>query len=67
MADKADVTTYILKQALAAKVGDHVEIAVEAEDGTRFKIRSTSEQLDALVGDLDGILDADDTEVEAAE
>ncbi len=48
--------------ALAAKVGDHVEIAVEAEDGTRFKIRSTSEQLDALVGDLDGILDADDAD-----
>ena len=62
MADKADVTTYILKQALTAKVGDHVEIAVEAEDGTRFKIRSTSEQLDALVGDLDGILDADDAD-----
>ncbi|MCJ2005975.1 hypothetical protein [Methylobacterium sp. J-092] len=67
MADKADVTTYILKQALAAKVDDHVEIAVEAEDGTRFKIRSTSEQLDALVGDLDVILDADDAEAEAAE
>jgi len=65
MADKADVTTYILKQALAAKVGDHVEIAVEAEDGTKFKIRSTSEQLDALVGDLDGILDADDAEADA--
>jgi hypothetical protein len=67
MADKADVTTYILKQALAAKIDDHVEIAVEAEDGTKFKIRSTSEQLDALVGDLDGILDADDAEAEAAE
>ena len=67
MADKADVTTYILKQALAAKVGDRVEIAVEAEDGTTFKIRSTSEQLDALVGDLEGILDADDAEAEAAE
>lgn len=67
MADKADVTTYTLKQALAAKVGDHVEIAIEAEDGTKFKIRSNSEQLDALVGDLDAILDADDAETEAAE
>lgn len=67
MADKADVTTYILKQALAAKVEDHVEIAVEAEDGTRFKIRSTPDQLDALVGDLETILDGDDAEVEAAD
>ena len=29
IADKADVTTYTVKQALAAKVGDHIEIAVE--------------------------------------
>jgi hypothetical protein len=57
-----DVTTYILKQALAAKVGDHVEIAVEAEDGTTFKIRATPDQLDALTGDLEGILEADDAD-----
>jgi len=56
--DKA--TVYTLKQALAAKVEDHVEIAVEAEDGTRFKIVATSEQLEALTGDLETILDADD-------
>lgn len=55
-----DVTTYTLKQALAAKVGDHVEIAVEAEDGTTFKIRATADQLDALTGDLESILEADD-------
>lgn len=55
-----DVTTYTLKQALAAKVDDHVEIAVEAEDGTTFKIRATADQLDALTGDLEGILEADD-------
>ena len=61
MADKADVTTYVLKQALAAQVADHIEIAVEAEDGTKFKIRSTAEQLDALVGDLETLLDADET------
>ena len=67
MADKADVTTYTLKQALAAKVEDHIEIAVEAEDGTKFKILSTADQLDALVGDLETILDEDDAEAEAAE
>jgi hypothetical protein len=61
-ADKTstDVTTYILKQALAARIDDHVEIAVEAEDGTRFKIRATADQLDALTGDLETILEADD-------
>ncbi|MBB5762527.1 hypothetical protein ABEV34_08595 [Methylorubrum rhodesianum] len=57
-----DVTTYILRQALAAKVADHIEIAVEAEDGTKFKIRATPEQLDALTGDLESILDGDDAE-----
>ena len=43
-----DVTTYTLRQALAAKVEDHIEIAIEAKDGTKFKIRATAEQLDAL-------------------
>lgn len=47
MAANEKVTTYKLKQALAAKVGDHVEIAVEADDGTKFKIVATAEQLDA--------------------
>lgn len=59
-----DVTTYTLKQALAAKVEDHIEIAVEAEDGTKFKIRATADQLDALTGDLETILDADDADAE---
>lgn len=53
-------TTYKLAQALAAKVDDHVEIAVEAEDGTKFKIVATPEQLEALTGDLESILDADE-------
>jgi hypothetical protein len=57
-----DVTTYILKQAMAARVDDHVEIAVEAEDGTTFKIRATPDQLDALTGDLETILEADDAD-----
>lgn len=65
MAANTDVTSYTLKQALAARVGDHVEIAVEAEDGTKFKIVATSEQLEALTGDLETILDADDAEAEA--
>lgn len=60
MADTADVTTYTIKQALAAQVGDHIEIAVEAEDGTKFKITATAEQLDALTGDLETILSEDD-------
>ncbi|MCJ2125240.1 hypothetical protein [Methylobacterium sp. J-077] len=66
MADKADVTTYTIKQALAAKVEDHIEIAVEAEDGTKLKLKATADQLDALVGDLETILDADDSDDEAA-
>lgn len=67
MAATEKATTYTLKQAIAAKVDDHVEIAVEAEDGTRFKIVATAEQLDVLTGDLESILDADDSEAEAAE
>ena len=67
MATNKDVTSYTLKQVVAAKVDDHVEIAVEAEDGTKFKIVATSEQLEALTGDLETILDADDAEAEAAE
>jgi hypothetical protein len=66
MADKADVTTYTIKQALAAKVEDHIEIAVETEDGTTLKLKATADQLDALVGDLETILDADDADEEAA-
>ncbi|MCJ2012249.1 hypothetical protein [Methylobacterium sp. J-076] len=62
MANKADVTTYTVKQAMAAKVGDHIEIAVEAEDGTTFKLKGTADQLDALVGDLEVILDGDDAD-----
>lgn len=57
-----DVTTYTLKQALAARVEDHIEIAVEAADGTKFKIRATPDQLDALTGDLELIIDGDDAE-----
>lgn len=60
MASNDQATTYQLKQAMAAKVGDHVEIAVEAEDGTKFKITATAEQLDALTGDLETILSEDD-------
>lgn len=67
MPDKADVTTYTVKEAMAAKVGDHIEIAVEAEDGTKLKLKGTPDQLDALVGDLEVILDGDDSVGEAAE
>ena len=67
MAANTDVTTYTMKQAVAARVGDHVEIAVEAQDGTQFKIVATADQLDALTGDLEAILDGDDAAVEAAE
>jgi hypothetical protein len=67
MATKADVTTYTVKEAMAAKVDDHIEIAVEAEDGTKLKLKGTPEQLDALVGDLEVILDGDDSSTEAAE
>ncbi|KQO62047.1 hypothetical protein ASG60_01110 [Methylobacterium sp. Leaf469] len=60
MAATEKAAVYTLKQAIAAKVDDHVEIAVEAEDGTKFKIVATPEQLEALTGDLETILDADD-------
>ncbi|GJD36106.1 hypothetical protein [Methylobacterium aerolatum] len=67
MADKADVTTYTVKQAMAARIDDHIEIAVEAEDGTKLKLKGTPDQLDALVGDLELILDGDDAAADAAE
>ncbi len=57
-----DVTTYTIKEALAARVDDHVEIAVETQDGTKLKLMATPDQLDALVGDLESILDADDSD-----
>ncbi|MFY9294095.1 MAG: hypothetical protein WAP03_25905 [Methylorubrum rhodinum] len=50
------------KQALAARVDDHIEIAVEAEDGTNLKIHASFEPLDALTGDLEVILDGDDSD-----
>lgn len=55
-----DVTTYTIKEALAARVDDHVEIAIEAQDGTKLKLQAKPDQLEALVGDLETILDADD-------
>lgn len=58
----ADVTTYTIKQALAARVEDHIEIAIEAQDGTKLKLTATGDQLEALVGDLETILDGDDAE-----
>jgi hypothetical protein len=67
MADKSDVTTHTVKQAVAAKVEDHIEIAIEAEDGTKLKLRASAEQIDDLLGDLELILDGDDAEAEAAE
>ncbi len=57
-----DVTTYTIKEALAARIDDHVEIAVETQDGTKLKLKATPDQLDALVGDLESILDADDSD-----
>jgi hypothetical protein len=67
MADKSDVMTHTVKQAVAAKVEDHIEIAIEAEDGTKLKLRASAEQIDDLLGDLELILDGDDAEAEAAE
>ena len=43
-------TTYTPEAVPAAKAGDHVEIAVEAEDGTKFKITATAEQLATAKG-----------------
>lgn len=58
----ADVTTYTIKQALAARVENHIEIAVEAQDGTKLKLTATADQLEALVGDLETILDGEEAE-----
>nr|WP_284201914.1 hypothetical protein [Methylobacterium tardum] len=55
-----DVTTFTIKDALAARIEDHIEIAIEAQDGTKLKLKATADQLEALVGDLETILDADD-------
>jgi hypothetical protein len=57
-----DVTTFTIKEALAVRVEDHIEIAIEAQDGTKLKLKATADQLDALVGDLETILDSDDAE-----
>lgn len=57
-----DVTTFTIKEALAVRVEDHIEIAIEAPDGTKLKLKATADQLDALVGDLETILDSDDAE-----
>lgn len=62
MAADDEATTDILKQALVAKAGGHVGIAVEADDGTNFKIVASAQQLEALTGGLEGILDEDDAE-----
>jgi hypothetical protein len=66
MASETDVVAYTLKQAVAVKVEDHIEIAIEAEDGTRIKIKAAADQIDALVGDLETILSEDDAETEVA-
>lgn len=58
----ANVTTYTIKQALAARVEDHIEIAIEAQDGTKLKLKATADQLEALVGDLETILDGEEAE-----
>jgi hypothetical protein len=55
-----DVTTFTIKDALAARIEDHIEIAIEAQDGTKLKLKAKADQLEALVGDLETILDADD-------
>jgi hypothetical protein len=59
--------SYTLKPAFAAKVGDHIKLAVEAENGTNFKIVATAEQFDALKGDLQSILAEGDAKAEATE
>ncbi len=55
-----NVTTYSVKQMLAVRVDDHVEIAVEAHDGAKLKLTAKPDQLEALVGDLETILDSGD-------
>lgn len=57
-----DVTTFTIKEALAVRVEDHIEVAIEAQDGTKFKLKAAADRLDAFVGDLETILDSDDAE-----
>ena len=66
MAETDTIETYTIKEALAEKVGENIEIAIEAADGTRLKLQGTAEQLDTLVGELETILEADDAEAEDA-
>lgn len=66
MAETDDIVTYTIKEAMAEQVGDHIEIAIVAEDGTRLKLQGTADQLDALAGDLDTILGQDDADDDEA-
>lgn len=66
MATDTDVITYTVKQAVAVKVEDHIEIAIEVDDGSKIKLTATADQLDALVGDLETILADDDADTEVA-
>lgn len=56
-----DVATHLIKEALVARVEDHDDIAIEAQDRTKLKLAVEPEELDARVGDPEDILDADDS------
>ncbi|MCJ2064537.1 hypothetical protein MKK63_17695 [Methylobacterium sp. J-088] len=48
----------ILARILTARVGPHIELAVETETGEVLKVLATEEQIDRLVDELDDILNS---------
>ena len=48
----------ILARILTARVGPHIELAVETESGEILKVLATQDQVDRLVDELEDILNS---------
>ncbi len=61
----------ILARVLATRVGPHIELVVEAENGEVTKVLATEDQIDRLIDELEDLLHSpagpdDDVPPEAA-
>ena len=48
----------ILARILTARVGPHIELAIEAESGEILKVLATQDQIDRLVDELEDMLNS---------
>lgn len=48
----------ILARVLTARVGPHIELAVETESGEVLKVLATEDQIDRLIDELEDMLHA---------